>query len=160
MIEEIKLTKYYSAIAEKLDEIIPVKWDKISMYAEEVGDVNSVSVYYYTNNGMELHHSGDIPNECNIDEDIYDSLTDELIDINKKLWLEFKNAEEPTWCSLTFNLDCHWKFQVKFAYERDNEIGRLEREIRWAYNELGAIPKDEYEKELLEEYLEERRKSI
>ncbi len=35
MVEENKLIKYYSQIAEKLDEIIPVTWDKISMYAEE-----------------------------------------------------------------------------------------------------------------------------
>lgn len=160
MIDESKLTKYYSEIAGKLDEIIPVKWDKISMYAEEVGDVSSVSFYYYTDNGMELHHSGDIPEECNVDEEIFDSLTDELIAINKKLWLEFKNARESTWCSLTFNLDCNWKFQAKFVYERDNEIGRLEREVRWAYDELGIVPEDEYERELLEEYLKEQGKNL
>lgn len=160
MINENNLTKYYSRIAEKLDEIIPVKWDKISMYAEEVGDVSSVSFYYYTNNCMELHYSGDIPEECSIDEGIFDSLTDELAAINKELWLEFKNAGESTWCSLTFSLDCNWKFQAKFAYEKNNEIGRLEGEIRWAYDELGIIPKDEYERELLEEYLEEQGKSL
>lgn len=160
MIKESKLSKYYSEIAEKLNEIIPVKWDKISMYAEEVGDVSSVSFYYYTDNGMKVHYSGDIPDECNVDEDIYDSLTDELIAINKELWLEFKNAEESTWCSFTFNLDCNWKFQIKFAYERDNEVGRLEREIRWAYDELGIVPEDEYERELLEEYLKEQGKSL
>lgn len=160
MINENNLTKYYSRIDEKLDEIIPVKWDKISMYAEEAGNVSSVSFYYYTNNCMKLHYSGDIPEECSVDEEIFDSLTDELAAINKELWLEFKNAGESTWCSLTFNLDCNWKFKAKFAYEKNNEIGRLEREIRWAYDELGIIPKDEYERELLEEYLEEQGKSL
>lgn len=160
MIEESKLIKYYSEIAEKLDEIIPVKWDKISMYAEEVGDVSSVSFYYYTDNCTKLHHSGDIPEEYSVDEEVYDCLIDELIALNKKLWLEFKNAGESTWCSLTFNLNCNWKFQAKFSYERDNEAGRLEREIRWAYNELGLVPEDEYEKELLEEYLKEQGKSL
>ncbi|XZI79737.1 immunity protein YezG family protein [Clostridium perfringens] len=160
MIEESKLAKYYSKIAEKLDEIIPVNWDKISMYAEEIGDVSSVSFYYYTDSCKKIHYSEDIPEEYNVNEEIYDLLTDELIAINKKLWLEFKNSGVPTWCSFTFNLDCNWKFKVKFNYERDNEIGRLEREIRWAYNELGIIPKGEYEKELLENYLEQREETL
>lgn len=160
MIDEKKLTIYYSKIAEKLDEIIPVKWDKISMYAEEIGDVSSVSFYYYTDNCTKWHYSEDIPEECSVSEKIFDSLLDELISINKKLWLEFKNAGQPTWCSLIFNLDCNWKFQAKFGYERNNEIGPLERLIRWAYDELGIIPKYEYEKELLEEYLKEQGKSL
>ena len=160
MVEENKLIKYYSQIAEKLDEIIPVTWDKISMYAEEFGDVSSVSFYYYTDNNSVLHHSGDIPGEWNVDEEIYDRLTDELMEINKGLWLEFKESGEPTWCSFTFNLNSEWKFKIKFSYERDEQVGSLEREIRWAYDELGIIPEDDYEKELLEEYLSEQGKSL
>lgn len=94
--EDKKLSKYYGEIAEKLDEMIPVEWDNIILYAEETGDVSSASFYY---------------NEKN-------------------------------------------------EYKRDSKIGQLERRIRWAYNELGIIPKDEYEKELLEEYLEEQGKSL
>ena len=90
MINENNLTKYYSQIAKKLDEIIPSEWDKIVMYAEEIGDVSSVSFYYYTNNYTKLHHSGNIPNEYSVDEEIFDSLTDELININKGLWSKVK----------------------------------------------------------------------
>lgn len=155
MIQKSNLVKYYNAIAKKLDQIIPVKWDKISMYAEEIGNVRSVSFYYYTDNGKKVHYSGNIPEEYNVNEEIYDSLTDELVAINKKLWLEFKNSGEPTWYALTFHLDCDWKFETKFSYERNTEIGKLEREIRWAYDELGLVPEDEYEKTLLNGYLKE-----
>lgn len=160
MINENDLTRYYSEIAERLDEIIPVDWDKIVMYAEEIGDVSSVSFYYYINNNTKVHYSGDIPDEYNVSEDIFDSLIDELMKTNKCLWNEFKNAEESTWSSLTFYLDSNWKFKAKFGYERNAEIGHLEREIRWAYDELGIIPENEYEKKLLEEYLNEQGKSL
>ncbi|MBN1045251.1 hypothetical protein DVW08_07690 [Clostridium botulinum] len=36
----------------------------------------------------------------------------------------------------------------------------MEREIRWAYDEWGIVPEDEYEKELLEEHLKEQGKSL
>ncbi|WP_297430164.1 immunity protein YezG family protein [Clostridium sp.] len=159
MINENNLTRYYSEIAEKLDEIIPVDWDKIVMYAEEIGDVGSVSFYYYTDN-VKVHYSGDIPYEYNVSEDIFDSLIDELMNTNKCLWDEFKNAGESTWSSLTFYLDSGWRFKVKFGYERNTEIGHLEREIRWAYDELGIIPENDYEKKLLEEYLKGQGKSL
>ena len=82
------------------------------------------------------------------------------MEINKGLWLEFKESGEPTWCSFTFNFNSEWKFKIKFSYERDEQVGSLEREIRWAYDELGIIPEDDYEKELLEEYLSEQGKSL
>lgn len=160
MINENKLTKHYSEIAQKLDEIIPVKWNEIIMYAEEVGDVSSVSFYFYIDNCETIHYSGDIPDEFNISRNIFNSLLRELRQFNKNLWLEFKNAEESTWSSLTFYLDSNWKFKVKFGYERNAEIGHLEREIRWAYDELGIIPENDYEKKLLEEYLKEQGKSL
>lgn len=155
MVNENNLSKYYSEIAEKLDYIIPIEWDKIVLYGEENGDVSSVSFYFYTENCEKVHHSGDIPEEYNVSKNIFKTLLRELLEINKNLWLQFKEADEPTWNSLTFQLDSDWKFKIKYGYERNSEIGRLEREIRWAYDELGIIPEDEYEKELLEEYLKE-----
>lgn len=157
MIDEKSLEKYYEKIAEKLDEIIPINWDKIVMYAEETGDVSSISIYYYTHNCTKVHHSGDISEEYNIDRDIVNSLESELMDINKDLWMEFKKAGEPTWCSLTFYLDKDWQFKIKYGYERDTEIGLLQREIRWAYDELGIIPRDSYERKLLDRYLEAKK---
>ena len=159
MIKESNLNKYYSQIAEKLDEMIPFDCNKIVLYGEEIGDVSSASFYFFTIDSK-VHHSGNIPEEYNVSKKIFKELLRELLEINKNLWLEFKEADEPTWCSLTFELDSDWKFKVKYGYERNGEIGRLEREIRWAYDELGIVPEDEYERELLEEYLTEQGKSL
>ncbi len=40
------------------------------------------------------------------------------------------------------------------------ELGDYERGIRWAYDELGIVPNNEYQKKLLEEYLNEQGKSL
>ena len=157
MISEGILEKHYEQIAEKLDELIPIEWDRIVMYGEEIGDASAICIYYYTDNCTKVHHSGNIPEEFNVDEHIVDLLENELMDINKNLWLEFKKAGEPTWCSLTFYLENTWQFKIKYGYERDAEIGHLGRVIRWAYDELGIIPKDDYEKKLLDEYLESQK---
>lgn len=50
------------------------------MYAEETEYFRTVCFYYYTDNYTKVHHSGDIPEEFNVDEDIYDSLISELRD--------------------------------------------------------------------------------
>ncbi len=48
MIKESDLNKYYAEIANQLNEIIPVEWKRIIMYAEDLGDSSSVSFYFYT----------------------------------------------------------------------------------------------------------------
>lgn len=156
MIDESRLAPYYTKIAEKLDEMIPVEWIKINMYAEELGDTRSVSFYYYISNDEKIHHSGDIREEFGVNHNTFKMLEQELIAINKELWLEFKNAGEQPWCVLSFSLDCEGNFKINYEYEINMEIGRLEREIRWAYDTLNIISEDDYEKELLEEYLEEK----
>lgn len=56
MVNEAKLNKYYSAIAEKMDEMIPCEWERIVLRAEESGSVSSTGFYFYTNNN-EVHWS-------------------------------------------------------------------------------------------------------
>ena len=159
MLDEKILEKYYQQIAEKLDEIVPVAWDRIVMYAEETGESSSVCFYFYTDNCTKVHHWGDIPEEYNVDWDIVDSGMDELQIINKNLWLEFIDAGETPWYTLTFDLDKDWRFKVKYGYEIDLDVSPLEREIRWAYDELGIIPREDFEKKLLDEYLEGKKSS-
>jgi uncharacterized protein (TIGR01741 family) len=156
MINEGNLQIYYNNIAEKLEEIIPDEWYKIAMYAEEIGDVSSVSFYFYTKGGTLIHHSGNIPDEYNVNEGVFDSLIFELMDISKNLWQEFVNAGEEPWCSFTFLLDKEWNFKAEYEYSRDNEVDTYEREIRWAYEKLGLVPDDDYARKLLEEHLSKK----
>ncbi len=153
MIDERNLTKYYQSIAEKLDDIVPFEWDEIVMYGEEFGDVRTACLYY-KQKGKENYRSGGlIPSENSVDADIYAGLVYELIQINKRLWKEFLDAEIPLWVTITFHLSSDYHFKVKFGYEANRELSSTEREIHWAYNELGIIPEDGFSKKILEEYL-------
>lgn len=160
MINESNLTPYYGEIANKLNEIISVEWKKIVMYGKESGDVSSVSFYFYTKEGNEVHYSGNIPEDFSVSRNIFKRLLRELRGIIRDLWHEFKNADEATWYTITFILESDWKFKVKFGYELDKEIGDFEREIIWAYNELGLIHKGEFAKEILEKYISKNSKVL
>lgn len=159
MIQESRLTEYYSRIASKIDEIIPCKWEKVVLYAEETGNWSFTTFYFFTDDGK-YHHWGDIPDEYNVERNIVFRLIDELTQVNKELWLEFKNSGEKIWYSFTFHLDSDWKFNIKFGYEKHYELSGLEVGIRWAYNELAIVPRGKAGKKLLKKYLIEQGREI
>ena len=101
MILESKLTQYYEQIANKLDEMIPCEWERVVLYAEEIGNVSSAGFYFFTDNGVP-HYSEGIPSKYNVTETTFSTQLKELWNINKSLWLEFEQANEPTWCAFTF----------------------------------------------------------
>lgn len=158
MVNEAKLNKYYSAIAEKMDEMIPCEWNRIILYAEELGDVSNLG-FFYTND-EEVHWSEGITEEYEVDEYEYMMQLMQLVELVKELWMEFKNADEEVWSVFTFDIDGEWKFKAKFEYELNDEISDLERSIIWAYNELDIVPNGEYGRKLLKEYLESQRREI
>ena len=159
MIEQRKLTEYYSGIANKLDDMIPCKWERIVLYAEEVGNARFATFYFYTEDGH-IHHWGDIPDEYNINRMMISKSLNELRQINKRLWLEFENSDEETWYSFTFDINCDWKFKIKFGYDKNDELSGLEKEIRWAYDELGLVPQERVERNILKKYLDEQGKEL
>ena len=156
MIKESDLNKYYAEIANQLNEIIPVEWKRIIMYAEDLGDSSSVSFYFYTKEDNNIHHSGNIPEDFSVSRNIFRKLLRELRCTIKNLRNEFDKKNEKLWYTLTFTLEEDWRFNVKFGYEIDNEMSDFEREVIWAYNEIGLMPKGEFGREVLEEYLSNR----
>ena len=156
MIKESDLNKYYAEIANQLNEIIPVEWKRIIMYAEDLGDSSSVSFYFYTKEDNNIHHSGNIPEDFSVHRNIFRKLLRELRCTINNLRNEFDKENEKLWYTLTFVLEEDWRFNVKFGYEIDNEISDFEREVIWAYNEIGLVPKGEFGREVLEKYLSNR----
>lgn len=156
---KMNMKMYYSEIASKLDEIIPCEWERVVLYAEENGSVSSGSFYFYTEDSK-YFYSENIWEEFEVDEDEFDELKDELMNIIERLWLEFKESGEDVWSSFTFDLNKDFKFKVEFSYEDNSGLGRMEKVLRWAYDYLGIVPKDNYRKQLLREYLEEQGKEL
>lgn len=159
MIQESRLTEHYSRIANKVNDIIPCEWEKVVIHAEELGDWSFVTFYFYTNDGN-VHHWGDISDEYDVNIRTVSRLVDELVQINKDLWLEFKNSEEEEWYSYTFYLDSDWKFSIKYGYEKHEELSGMEIGIRWAFDELAIVPRGKAGKRVLKKYLEEQGKEL
>ena len=153
------LVEYYGKIANKVDEIIPCEWEKVVIHAEELGNWSYVTFYYYTNDGN-INHWGDIAEQYGLDIRIVSGMVDELVQINKDLWLEFKNFEEEQWYSYTFYLDSDWKFTFKYGYEKNEELSGMEIGIRWAYDELAIVPRGKAGKRVLKKYLEGQGKEL
>ena len=156
MIDEDNLKKYYVKIANQLNNIIPIEWKKIIMYAEDLGDSSSVSFYFYTKEDDNIHHSGNIPEDFSVSRNIFRKLLRELRGTIKNLRNEFNKENEKLWYTLTFVLEEDWRFNVKFGYEIDKEISDFETQVIWSYIEIGLVPKGEFGREVLEEYLRNR----
>ncbi len=151
--DESRLTGYYSEIANKLDNMVPCEWNRIILYAEELGDVSNIGFYFYTND-EQVHWSEGITEEYEVDEYEYMMQLVQLVELVKELWMEFKNADEEVWSVFTFDIDSERKFKANYEYELNDEISDLERITIWSYNELDIIPDGEYGRKQLKKYLE------
>ncbi|MCM1325297.1 MAG: antitoxin YezG family protein [Bacteroidales bacterium] len=152
MMNEETLTKYYTAIAQKLDEVIPFEWEKVVLYANQTEYSSMALFYFYTEDGN-YHYCENIWDKYGVNEREYNKLMNDLDKINESLWHAFKDAGEEPWYSFTFTLDKDWKFNVKYSYENNEGLSGMEIKIRWAYDELGILPPGAYGKELLKKYL-------
>lgn len=65
-------------------------------------------------------------------------------------------ADIEPWESMTFILNTDWSFNIE--YDISEEISDFAREIIWAYEKLDIYPEDEYEQQLLKEYLEGKKR--
>ena len=160
MIEEKILTEYYSEIANKLNELIPIDWKRVAMYTE-VDDGWSTTTFYFIAEDDIVYHWGDIFEKLGVDENEFDESFDELSDINEEFWNEFKMAEVDLWSSFSFDMTLDGKFKVEFNYNNlDEEIGPVGSKEIWAYDTLGLIPKDKHKRAQLCEWLEKQGKDI
>mgnify|MGYP006067469395 FL=1 len=157
MIDEKVLEEYYGEIANKLDEMIPVEWTKIAMLAEDLGTSCAAGVYFFTKDNK-VYYNHNIPEDFNVDEEVYRKILDELLEINGRLREEFINFGIQPWKLLSFILNEDWSFKLNYEYEIDEDIDYMERKIIWAYEELGIMPEGEFGKSILKEYLEEKEK--
>ena len=157
MVDEEILMHYYEEIANKLDEMSPVEWTKIAMLAEDLGTSCAAGVYFFTKDNK-VYYNHNIPEDFNVDEEVYRKILDELLEINGRLREEFINFGIQPWKLLSFILNEDWSFKLNYEYEIDEDIDYMERKIIWAYEELGIMPEGEFSKSILEEYLEEKEK--
>ncbi|MCI6693247.1 MAG: antitoxin YezG family protein [Clostridium sp.] len=156
--ETKKMGELYVDIANKVNEIIPDKWEKIWLYAEVLDDSSEVYFYFYSKISKKIIYSHDIPNKYKVNNGIYEDLLFELLDIIQELNSEYKQNNESVWTNLTFLLDNTGKFKIKYNYDDvlKSEFTSGERQIIWEYEVLGVEPELKEYKEMINKYLESK----
>ena len=143
---EENLNKMYQEIANKINEMIPVEWERVytMAYIDEGG--GEVFFNYITPGSDDLHYYTDIPKDYNVSERIFDELSDELyenFDRLRELFIE--NNQEP-WTSCEFDFTKEGKLNVSFDYIdwKNSDFGPLAREYYYEYKKFGILPEKEY----------------
>ena len=131
----------YQEIANKINEMIPVEWDKVYTKAyikEESKEVFSTILYLVVKNYIIIL----LFLKNIMFQKIFKELLDELyenFERLKKLFIE--NNQEP-WTSCEFDFNNEGKLNVSFDYIdwKNSEFGPLARENYYEYKKFGILP--------------------
>ena len=150
---EEKLNEMYQEIANKINEMIPVEWDKVytKAYIDDQG--GEVFFNFIQSDSNDIHYYTSIPDDYNVSERIFDELSDELyenFDRLRELFIE--NNQEP-WTSCEFDFTNEGKLNVAFDYIdwKNSDFGQISREYYYEYKKFGIIPELDYAKKEIKE---------
>ena len=142
---EENLNEMYQEIANKINEMIPVEWDKVYTKAyikEESKEVFSTILYLVVMNYITIL----LFLKNIMFQKIFKELLDELyenFDRLRELFIE--NNQEP-WTSCEFDFNNEGKLNVSFDYIdwKNSEFGPLARENYYEYKKFGILPEKDY----------------
>lgn len=130
MIENLN-ESYFEKLAEVLNNIIPVDWDKIVFCAEIEPDVVTQLFYFKESGSDEFIQGGDIYEKYNVSRKEYLFFVSEVSDLMLEFSSEYAKQLESNWTSLTFILESTGKFKTEFGYENLELKPETERHIEW-----------------------------
>ena len=158
MINEMKLTEYYGEMANSMDNIIPIEWDKIVLFLEDLGDFRTAQFMYYS--GSEIKYCTAIPRDFGYNDAVerkFDMEFRELRKIGERIRKEFINSDEEPWTTMAFYIDSEWNFEIKFGYAPPDYTlndDRSDYGLGWAMNILEITPEGEEDAKELQDYLD------
>ena len=143
---EENLNKMYQEIANKINEMIPVEWERVYTMAYMNEESEEVFFNYTTPGSEELHYYTAIPKEHSVSKKIFDGLLDELYECFEKLRDLFKEENQEPWTSCEFDFNNEGKLNVSFGYIdwKKSEFGHLARVFYHQYKKSGILPEKEY----------------
>lgn len=149
----------YQEILNTINEIIPVEWKNVLLYAEILNDSREVYFFFNTNKQQEYIYSHDIPDIFEVDENIYDDLLIDLQNSFKKMRDEFKINDQKTWTNLTLRLKNRNQFAIVFNYDdiSNSHYNTYQRMVIWEYENLGILPKNEEDRKIVLEFTKNKK---
>ncbi|MDR0444206.1 MAG: DUF600 family protein [Treponema sp.] len=157
---EAKLHEMYGKIANHLNEMVPVEWDKIYLLGEVEKDQASWSAIFYCveSESGEIKRGPELMKEHEVQE--CHALDRKLFRMILELNNCFKEAGQELWEQVSFTLENSGKFDVQYFYDvvHENDGGELPREVVWAHKTFGFNPPEgNYLRELLDKYKDKTR---
>ena len=145
---EEKLNEMYQQIASKINEMIPVEWERVYTMAYMNEESEEVFFNYTTPGSEELHYYTAIPKEHSVSKKIFDGLLDELYECFEKLRDLFKEENQEPWTSCEFDFNNEGKLNVSFDYIdwKNSGFGQISRDYYYEYKKFGIIPELDYAK--------------
>ncbi|ELJ9561840.1 TIGR01741 family protein [Staphylococcus aureus] len=144
---EEKLSQKYNEIANEINGMIPVEWEKVYVIAY-VDDGGGQVIFYYTKPGNdELYYYSSIVEDYNVLEEVFDDLWMELYRSFKKLRNIFKEESLEPWTSCEFDFTREGNLKVSFDYIDWIKLGfgPSGKENYYMYKKFGILPETEYE---------------
>ncbi len=153
--ESSRMNEIYHDIASKVNDLIPVEWEKVFLYGEVLYDSERVFFYFVPKANHELVYSLDIWRKYNIERSTYKTYRNLLYDSIFDLHNEYKKHYEKIWTNLTLILENTGKFSIEFNYDDiyNSVFNDIERHLIWKYEVMDIVPELEEHKEIIERYL-------
>jgi len=142
---EAKLNQIYGEIANKLNSIVPVKWDTIYLLGEVAKEQSSYmsSFYYIESENGDIKRGHDLIKGLNDpSHEIYSKPMDEVTYMILELNNCFKEEGQELWERVSLKLENTGAFSVEFFYDvmHKDDGGGLSREVVWAHKTFGFTP--------------------
>ncbi|MEC0985401.1 immunity protein YezG family protein [Bacillus safensis] len=153
-----KIEENYKEIAEIINEMIPVEWDKVWMYAEIVDDSSEVNFYFCNPGNEELIYGHNIPEKYSVSNSIYKELLLKLLHSFEDLKKEYVKNGLGDWSTAILKMEQPGKFSIEYGYEDIYSLGidGDQRIAVWEYETFGFLPDDEEDKEAVLNYIKNK----
>lgn len=170
MIAKSIMQEHYDKILKQLFYMIPEKWDSVYLYASIVDHHKEVQTgemffYYFPKSIIRKNPINvyEIPSKFNIDEHGYLKLAENLYNEIKLLRKAMIAVGEEAWSNVTIWVK-DFKFNAEYSYEnlQQSRYTNIDRHLIWRHEYL-EIPLSSYskkEKNMIEEYLEQKRHKV
>lgn len=125
-----RIERYYSMIANKANEIVPVEWNRIILYSElDIGTISYYFGFFEKSSGNWVDFYG-VPVKYGIDRSCFRNSQRELVKIIQDFYDESTKVIPNIWTTMTFILEANGKFKIDYGYEdllETNELVRREQ---------------------------------
>ncbi|MCM3702387.1 immunity protein YezG family protein [Paenibacillus macerans] len=153
---EEKLNALYKEIAETVDNMIPVEWNKFYFYAQ-VSESGGGTYFFYSpiSDPVKFEYSLKIPINYEINEKEFDAGKGKLLSLAEEMKSIFAEYEQDLWYSFTLSLERTGKLKVHFDYTNwfDTNYTFNNQMIIWKYKYLNEVPIIDKHKEIIKKYL-------